>query len=132
MVKPAAEVMREAIVAAVIDGVSALRTASGGVPNTLLRDLSAIHPNTTFDDLPQALQASILASVRAAFTRLQKEGYTVLNPDLAPPPRRPQPPQPTGPRGAPRPNPSRPNQPRPGQPHPGQPRRPRPPGKPSR
>ncbi|BBE34406.1 hypothetical protein [Sphingosinicella microcystinivorans] len=128
MVKPAAEVMREAIVAAVIDGMSALRAASGGVPNNLLRDLSAIHPNTTFDDLPQALQASILASVRAAFTRLQKEGYTVLNPDLAPPPRRPQPTQPSGPRGpggprgAARPNPSRP----------GQPRRPRPPGKPAR
>lgn len=122
MVKPAAEVMREAIVAAVIDGVSALRTASGGVPNTLLRDLNAIHPNTTFDDLPQALQGSILASVRAAFTRLQKEGYTVFNPDLAPPPRRPQPTQPSGPRAAPRPNQARP----------GQPRRPRPPGKPAR
>ena len=122
MVKPAAEVMREAIVAAVIDGVSALRTASGGVPNNLLRDLSAIHPNTTFDDLPQALQASILASVRAAFTRLQKEGYTVFNPDLAPPPRRPPPAAPSGPRGAPRPS----------QPRPGQPRRPRPPGKPGR
>ncbi|MBB4633036.1 hypothetical protein [Sphingosinicella soli] len=117
MVKPAAEVMREAIIAAVIDGVSALRAASGGVPNTLLRDLNAIHPNTTFDDLPQGLQASILASVRASFTRLQKEGYTVFNPDLAPPPRRPQQPAPSAPRGAPRP---------------GQPRRPRPPGKPSR
>lgn len=123
MVKPAAEVMREALVAAVIDGVSALRTASGGVPNTLLRDLNAIHPNTTFDDLPQALQASILASVRAAFTRLQKEGYTVLNPDLAPPLRRPQPTQPSGPRG--------PGGPRAAQ-RPGQPRRPRPQGKPSR
>jgi hypothetical protein len=122
MVKPAAEVMREAIVAAVIDGVSALRTASGGVPNNLLRDLNAIHPNTTFDDLPQALQASILASVRVAFTRLQKEGYTVFNPDLAPPPRRPPPAAPSGPRGAPRPNQARP----------GQPRRPRPPGKPAR
>ncbi len=126
MVKPAAEVMREALVAAVIDGVSALRTASGGVPNTLLRDLNAIHPNTTFEDLPQALQASILASVRAAFTRLQKEGYTVLNPDLAPPPRRPQTPAPQAPRGGGGPR----GAPRPGQP--GQQRRPRPPGKPSR
>lgn len=124
MVKPAAEVMREAIVAAVIDGVSALRTASGGVPNNLLRDLSAIHPNTTFDDLPQALQSSILASVRAAFTRLQKEGYTVFNPDLAPPPRRPQQAPTSGPRGAP-------SGPR-GAARPGQPRRPRPPGKPQR
>ncbi|MBW7945223.1 MAG: hypothetical protein H3C60_01995 [Sphingomonadaceae bacterium] len=123
MMKPAAEVMREALVAAVIDGVSALRTASGGVPNTLLRDLNALHPNTTFDDLPQALQASILASVRAAFTRLQKEGYTVLNPDLAPPPRRPQPTQSSGPRG--------PGGPR-GAARPGQLRRPRPQGKPSR
>ncbi len=119
MAKPAAEVMREAIVAAVIDGVAALRTASGGLPNTLLRDLSAIHSNTTFEDLPRALQASILASVRSAFTRLQKEGYTVLNPDLAPP-------------RAPRPQPPRPATPPRGKPAPGPGRRPKPGGRPGR
>lgn len=83
MTRSAAEVMHDAVVAAVIDGLGALRAASKGVPNALLRDLAAIHPNTTFQDLPSALQASIHASVRAAFTKLQAEGYTVLNPKVA-------------------------------------------------
>jgi hypothetical protein len=63
--------------AAVIDGIVALKAASKGLPNTLLRDLNAIHANTTLADLPPELQASIQASVRAAFTRLLKEGYSV-------------------------------------------------------
>lgn len=83
MTKTAAEVMHDVIFAAVIDGVGALRTASRGLPNALLRDLNAIHPNTTFPDLPPELQAAIQASVRAAFTRLQSEGYTMLNPKVA-------------------------------------------------
>ncbi|MFZ5707257.1 MAG: hypothetical protein ACOY5R_18535 [Pseudomonadota bacterium] len=93
MTRSAAEVMHDVIVAAVIDGLGALRTASKGVPNALLRDLAAIHPNTTFQDLPADLQASIQTSVRAAFTKLQSEGYTVLNPKVAgvtPRPPRPQ------------------------------------------
>ncbi|SKB80207.1 hypothetical protein SAMN06295920_106266 [Rhizorhabdus histidinilytica] len=93
--KSASEVMHDVIVAAVIDGLGALRTASKGVPNALLRDLGAIHPNTTFQDLPAELQASIQTSVRAAFTRLQSEGYTVLNPKVAGVAPRPQP-RPTG------------------------------------
>ncbi|MFD2499092.1 hypothetical protein ACFSTI_09970 [Rhizorhabdus histidinilytica] len=95
MTKSASEVMHDVIVAAVIDGLGALRTASKGVPNALLRDLGAIHPNTTFQDLPAELQASIQTSVRAAFTRLQSEGYTVLNPKVAGVAPRPQP-RPTG------------------------------------
>lgn len=83
MTKSAAEVMHEVILSAVIDGLGALRTASKGVPNAMLRDIGAIHPNTTFQDLPADLQASIQSSVRAAFTRLQSEGYTVLNPKVA-------------------------------------------------
>ncbi|MBP8230729.1 hypothetical protein [Rhizorhabdus sp.] len=93
MTRSAAEVMHDVIVAAVIDGLGALRTASKGVPNALLRDLAAIHPNTTFKDLPTDLQASIQTSVRSAFTKLQSEGYTVLNPKVAgvsPRPPRPQ------------------------------------------
>lgn len=95
MTKSAAEVMHDVIVAAVIDGLGALRTASKGVPNALLRDLAAIHPNTTFQDLPADLQASIQTSVRAAFTKLQSEGYTVLNPKVAGVSPRPAP-RPTG------------------------------------
>jgi hypothetical protein len=120
MTKPATEVMHDVIVAAVIDGVTALRSASKGMPNALLRDINAIHPNTTFEDLPQELQASIQQSVRAAFTRLQKEGYTVLNPKLAPPPR----PQPRPPGGGPRPAGGPPRAPS----GPRDQRRPRPPG----
>lgn len=87
MTKSATDVMQEIIFAAVIDSIMALKTASKGMPNTLLRDLNAVHANTTFGDLPKELQTTIAASVRAAFTRLQKEGYVVSDGKAAPPPR---------------------------------------------
>jgi hypothetical protein len=100
--KSATDVMQEILVAAVLDGIGALRTASRGVPNTLLRDLNAIHANTTFADLPPELQNALQTSVRAAFTRLLKEGYSVSPAGSAPPrpaspPRRDQ--RPGGPGG---------------------------------
>lgn len=92
MPKSATDVMQEVIYAAVIDSIVALKDASRGLPNNLLRDLNAIHANTTFADLPKELQASITASVRAAFTRLLKEGYSVSSGQPpqrgGPPPRR--------------------------------------------
>jgi hypothetical protein len=102
--KSATDVMQEILVAAVLDGIGALRAASRGVPNTLLRDLNAIHANTTFADLPPELQSALQTSVRAAFTRLLKEGYSVSPAGSAPPrpaspPRRDQ--RPGGP-GSPR------------------------------
>lgn len=77
MSKSATDVMHEIIVSAVIDSVMALKAASKGLPNTLLRELNAVHANTTFADLPAELQAAITASVRSAFNRLLKEGYSV-------------------------------------------------------
>lgn len=85
MTKSATEVMQAIILSAVIEGISALKDASRGMPNTLMRDLNAIHPNTTFADLPKELQAAIGASVREAFTRLLKEGYAVTPRDAARP-----------------------------------------------
>lgn len=77
MTRSATEVMEHVLVAAVLDALAALRAGSGGMPNALLRDLQAIHANTTFADLPKPVQASVQASVRAAFRELQKEGYAV-------------------------------------------------------
>ena len=108
MTKSATEVMQDIISAAVVDGIMALKSASKGMPNTLLRDLNAVHANTAVADLPKELQAAIAASVRAAFTRLQKEGYTVSSGSASPPrpPVRREPaegrkPPPGGPRGRP-------------------------------
>ena len=106
MVKSATDVMQEVVVSSVIDAVMALKASSKGVPNTLLRDLNAIHANTTFADLPAELQASLTASVRSAFTRLLKEGYSVSTGQ--PPAPRPAP-QRSGPGG----QPSRPRRPQP-------------------
>ncbi|MFL6863275.1 MAG: hypothetical protein ACJ8DZ_09765, partial [Allosphingosinicella sp.] len=88
MSRAAAEVMQDVVYAAVVDAVLALKAASKGLPNNLLRDLNAIHANVTFADLPPELQAAIQASVRAAFTKLLKEGYSVAPAGTAPPPRR--------------------------------------------
>jgi len=69
--------MQSIIFSAVLDSVAALKRASGGLPNQLLRDVQAIHPNVTFADLPKELQDQIAETTRAAFTQLLKEGYAV-------------------------------------------------------
>jgi hypothetical protein len=96
MQKSATDIMQEIIFSAVIDSVLALKDGARGVPNALLRDLSAIHANVTFADLPPHLQAAIGASVRAAFTRLLKEGYAVAPAIERRPPMPPRPPRPAG------------------------------------
>jgi hypothetical protein len=131
MTKSATDVMQEIIVAAVLDSIDALKSASKGMPNTLLRDMAAIHANAAFADLPKELQAAILTHVRSAFNRLLKEGYSVAPKGTQPPPRhggsdRPErPPRPRG-TGDDRRGPRGPGRPS----GPDRPRGPRPPGKP--
>lgn len=135
MPKSATDVMQEIISAAVLDALAALKGASRGVPNQLLRDLGAIHANSTFEDLPAEVQAAIAASVRSAFNRLLREGYSVSPaqpgaPRAAPTDRRPhsgvggpggRPARPGGGGRPPRPGGGRP--PRPGGGRPGGPRK---------
>ena len=77
MPRAANDVMQSILFSAVLDAIAALKSGSGGLPNNLLRDVQAIHPNVTFADLPKALQDAIVASTRTAFTQLLKEGYAV-------------------------------------------------------
>ena len=77
MPRAANDVMQSILFSAVLDGIAALKRASGGLPNQLLRDVQAIHPNVTFADLPKELQDQLAESTRAAFTALLKEGYAV-------------------------------------------------------
>lgn len=77
MTKSATDVMHDILFSAVTDAIVALKAASKGLPNNLLRDLNAIHANTTVADLPPELRAAIDASVKTAFARLLKEGYSV-------------------------------------------------------
>src|SRR3954454_23283226 len=77
MARAATDVMQSIIFSAVLDGIAALKRASGGLPYQLLRDIQAIHPNVTQADLPKELQDAIAETTRAAFTQLLKEGYAV-------------------------------------------------------
>ncbi|MFD1612483.1 hypothetical protein ACFSCW_11790 [Sphingomonas tabacisoli] len=123
MTKSANELMQEIIFSAVIDAVQALKTASKGLPNTLLRDINAIHANVTLADLPEDVQAAIATNVRSAFTRLLKEGYSVM-PGRGTPERRVPAPAPVVGRGERRPPPNRPG----GSPKPSGPGGPKPSG----
>ena len=77
MQRAANDVMQSILFSAILDGLAALKRASGGLPNQLLRDVQAIHSNVTFADLPKELQDAIADSTRSAFTQLLKEGYAV-------------------------------------------------------
>ena len=79
MAKSATDIIQDVINAAVVDAIVALKTASQGLPNALVRDLASIHANTAFSDLPPAVQTSVGASVREAFARLRKEGYVIAD-----------------------------------------------------
>lgn len=79
MARSATDTVHDIIAAAVVDAIVALKSASNGLPNALLRDLNAIHGNTAFADLPQAVQSVVASSVRSAFTQLQKDGYVVAD-----------------------------------------------------
>src|SRR6478736_10334497 len=77
MPRAANDVMQSILFSAMLDGIAALKRASGGLPNQLLRDVQAIHPNVTFADLPKELQDQIAETTRSAFSELLKEGYAV-------------------------------------------------------
>jgi hypothetical protein len=77
MQRAANDVMQSVLFSAILEGLAALKRASGGLPNQLLRDVQAIHPNVTFADLPKELRDSIAESTRSAFSQLLKEGYAV-------------------------------------------------------
>jgi hypothetical protein len=114
MARAATDVMQSIIFSAVLDGIAALKRASGGLPNQLLRDVQAIHPNVTFADLPKELQDQIAENTRTAFTQLLKEGYAVgprqQMQQSRPMDRVPERQRPTDRRGPPRgPRPPRPN-----------------------
>ena len=106
MPKSATDIMQEIVVSAVLDGVDALKAASKGLPNSLLRDINAMHANATLADLPQEVQRAIAASVQSAFVRLRKEGYSVAPQDaVRPVVSRPAPPSGAGARPGNRPRP---------------------------
>jgi hypothetical protein len=114
MARAATEVMQSILFSAVLDAIAALKRGSGGLPNQLLRDVQAIHPNVTFADLPKELQDAIVESTRTAFTQLLKEGYAVgprqQMQQSRPIDRVPERQRPTDRRGPPRgPRPGRPN-----------------------
>jgi hypothetical protein len=77
MARSATDIIQEIINAAVVDAIVALKGSAQGLPNALLRDLNAIHSNTAFSDLPDPVQKAVAASVRSAFSKLQREGYVV-------------------------------------------------------
>jgi hypothetical protein len=131
MTKSATDLMQEIIFSAVIDAIQALKTASKGLPNTLLRDINAIHVNVTLADLPEELQAAIASNVRSAFTRLLRDGYSVM-PRTGLPERRAPAPAPVVGRGERRPPSGRPAGPKPGGPGGGRPGGRRGPPKPPR
>jgi hypothetical protein len=91
MTRSATETVHDIINAAVVDAIVALKQASKGLPNALLRDVNAIHANTAFGDLPEAIRSAVASSVRGAFSKLQKDGYVVAEAksvQVAPAPRK--------------------------------------------
>lgn len=107
MPKSATQVVHEILFSAAVDAITAVKKASEGLPNALLRDLGTVHPNTSFADLPPSLQAAVNDAVKMTFGRLLQEGYEISPRQAAKPPSR-------GPAPvSPRPGPDGPRRPQP-------------------
>ncbi len=85
MNKTATQILQEAIFASVCEAIDAFKSNAGGMPNALVRDLLAVHGNTSFDTLPEPVQKAIKDAVQDTLRRLQREGY-VVTPKTAPRP----------------------------------------------
>jgi hypothetical protein len=79
MPRSATDAVQDVINAAVVDAIVALKEASKGLPNALLRDVNAIRANTAFDDLPPSVRSAVATSVPAAFARLRRDGFVVAD-----------------------------------------------------
>jgi valyl-tRNA synthetase len=79
MARSATDIVHDIINAAVVDAIVALKDASKGLPNALLRDIGTIHANTAYDDLPRTVQSAVASSVREAFNKLRKDGYVIAD-----------------------------------------------------
>jgi len=86
MPKSATQVVHEILFSAVVDAIVAVKKASQGLPNALLRDLGTVHANTSFADLPPSLQAAVNEAVKMTFGRLLQEGYEISPRQAAKPP----------------------------------------------
>lgn len=75
--KTATEVVQDALFSAIIDAVMAVKNDAKGMPNTVLREVNAMHANSTFADLPEHVQKSIRESTKSTLNRLRKEGFSV-------------------------------------------------------
>jgi hypothetical protein len=82
--KSATQVIQEALFASLCDAIMAFRDGSGGIPNVLLRELTAVNVNATMDTLPEGVQRAIRASAHNMFNRLAREGYSITG-DISPP-----------------------------------------------
>ena len=88
MPRAATDVMQSILFSAVLDAVAALKAASKGLPNQLLRDVQAIHPNVTFADLPKELQDAISAATGAVTHRVPPHAHPTAEGRCRPAPRR--------------------------------------------
>lgn len=88
MAKSATQVVHEILFSAVVDAIVAVKKASEGLPNALLRDLGTVHANTSFADLPPSLQAAVNDAVKMTFGRLLQEGYEISPRQVVKPPLR--------------------------------------------
>ena len=77
MSKSANEIIRASLFSSFISVMEAYRANSGGSPNVLVRDLSAVHANTGFDNIPENVQKALIESANETFRRLMKEGYVI-------------------------------------------------------
>lgn len=73
--KSAKEVMQEICFNALVEAVQSMKR--NNIDNGLLREVKALHSNTTFADLPDYVKKSLRDNVDRAFIKLNSEGYVV-------------------------------------------------------
>jgi hypothetical protein len=71
------EIMEQVVVRAVLEAVQAMRKANS-TDNMLLRELKALHSNTTMEDLPEHLQKLVKELATSMFGYINRSGFVLV------------------------------------------------------
>ena len=71
------ELMQQIVVRSVIEAVQGMKAANAN-DNTLLRELKALHGNTTMEDLPDHLKKLVNELTQSMFGYMNRNGYVLV------------------------------------------------------
>lgn len=72
------QLMEEVITRAAMAFVQSMKATNGNNDNLVLREIKSLHSNTTYEDLPEHLQALVKEIATAMFGYINHQGFVLV------------------------------------------------------